>query len=472
MEASKRFQIRHNVTFRILDKFTGKLIHEHKGHNTATNTMLEGIGHYLIGEGVLRQGYSMLSDFIPRYISLGTMGLRNQDQDSSRLPIGISGHNYTGDEETDFDNYMKERPGYGSDGYSSEYNNNRPYFGLGPAFSCFSTEVSYYKGDITYYKGVAYEAKSNMIVDPDQGIHNYWNSDQWKVASSSEQPTCYELITPGFPRQEITFRDVLPEYESEHAKTINVVFSAMIPSGAINEFVDASKDYVFITEAGLWSEKDFVSKSASVNGLVAGYRVVPPNPVNWYMKASDVPDNAAISYLIEQGIVNPTDAQIASAKRTLSAQNRQILKEQVLRVERDQVVQVIWKIEIGNLDDTGGDVVLSYIPESIEDKLNEIYELIGKKVIYAENVVIASSKWTTGGPSGYPYAARINISGVDQTYFPMVQFSDTDQVSFNFCPYATSSAGAVTIYCSTRPSRTITLPIIMCSQGTKVDART
>ena len=57
METSEKFRIQHNVTIRIYDKSTGKLVREHTGHNTATNTLIEGIGHYLAGEGVLRQGY-------------------------------------------------------------------------------------------------------------------------------------------------------------------------------------------------------------------------------------------------------------------------------------------------------------------------------------------------------------------------------------------------------------------------------
>ena len=37
----------------------------------------------------LNPGFSMLSNYVPRYISLGTMGLINQEQDSYGLPAGI-----------------------------------------------------------------------------------------------------------------------------------------------------------------------------------------------------------------------------------------------------------------------------------------------------------------------------------------------------------------------------------------------
>ena len=350
MKPYNEFQVNHNVTFRVLDKTTGKLIQQHTGHNTATNTMLEGIGHYLAGEGVFNQGYYMLADYAPRYISLGTMGLRNQDEDSSGLPTGISGSTYTGSETTDFTNYINERPGYGSDGYSRAYNNNRPYFGLGPAYTSYSVTESYHRGDVVYYNGVAYQADSDIIIDPDSGIYNYWDSTKWSVAPNSKQPTCYELISPSAPRVEISYREVVPEYEAELEKTIDVIFSAMISTSALAEFRTSNKDYIFISEAGLWSTKEYQPDGSGVNGLVAGYRIAPPSRSNWYMSANSVPDSVAITYLRSQGITNPSSSQIISAKSTLAILNRAELKKQILRVERDQVVQVIWKIQIGNVD--------------------------------------------------------------------------------------------------------------------------
>lgn len=464
--------MKHNVTIRVLDKTTGKVIQEHKGHNTATNTMIEGIGHYLAGAGVLRQGYSMLSDYIPRYISLGTMGLRNQDEDSEGLPAGISGAEYTGDEGEDFTSFLNERPGYGSDGYDVVYNNNRPYLGLGPAFTSFSINKSYYQGNIAYYNGVAYVAQEDMIVDPDTGVYNYWNPDnnKWAVAPESEQPTCYELISPEFPRVDISFRDVVPEYESEHMKTVDVVFSAMISTGALAQFRDSGKDYIFITEAGLWSDKEYRENNVGNNGLVAGYRVAPPSKINWAMKAEDVTRESAIIYLYERGIENPTDEQIEIAKRYVAEDNRNILKHQVLRVERDQVVQVIWKIEIGNADSIE-EVHMSYIPGDIEQRLEALERLIESKAIYAENIYVSSNRWSRSSDlADYPYAAIVTMNGVDSTYFSVVQFSDEDTQSFDLCPTSRAGTGRVTIYCKTAPNRTIYIPIIMCSQSTRVSA--
>ena len=89
LEAGKNLGISHNLSINVLDQRTGKILHSHEGHNCATNSMLLGIAHYLSGDGVLNQGYEMLKNYVPRYISLGTMGLFNQDEDASGLPEGI-----------------------------------------------------------------------------------------------------------------------------------------------------------------------------------------------------------------------------------------------------------------------------------------------------------------------------------------------------------------------------------------------
>ena len=81
--------MRHNVSFRVIDEVTGELVQEHIGHNMATNSMLMGIAHYLTGDGVFNQGWSMLQQYVPQYISLGTMGLINQFEDENHLPDGI-----------------------------------------------------------------------------------------------------------------------------------------------------------------------------------------------------------------------------------------------------------------------------------------------------------------------------------------------------------------------------------------------
>ena len=257
-----------NVYIRVLDSRSGIVLSEHQGHNSATNSMLLGIAHYLKGDGVFNQGHEMLSAFVPKYISLGTMGLINQDADSNGLPAGIGVSETKNPGESDeeyeirrFKEYMEQVPGYGADGYNSAQNNGRAYFGLGPMFN--------------------------------------------------ETAVKCELISATFGRSPITYRSILPEAQSELPETIDIVFSAMVSTGALAQF-RGDNDYVFVTEVGMWSKKQWVDNSQ--NGLLAGYRIVPPNSDNY-------------------------DMNIAA--------NRQILKQNILRVGKNQVVQIIWKIQLG-----------------------------------------------------------------------------------------------------------------------------
>lgn len=263
--------IEHNVSFRVLDAATGKLVREYTGHNQATNSMLIGIAHYLKGDGVLNQGTSMLSAFVPQYISLGTMGLINQDEDNEGLPAGLGVGTVADSEEKRLTAYMYQKPGYGADGYDANQNNNRHYLGLGPVFGTIN----------------------------DKSVN------------------C-ELISKTFPRAPITYRQIVTETESELPETVDVIFSAMISTGALKQFREDGKDYIFITEAGLWSQPYY--NSSGNNGLLAGYRIVPPDKENWDMTISE---------------------------------NRRILKQNVIKVNKNQVVQIIWKIQIGSRDALG-----------------------------------------------------------------------------------------------------------------------
>lgn len=268
---AKRLGVKYNVSFKVIDQISGNVVSEHVGHNSATNSMLVGVAHYLLGDGLYNQS-SMLEDFIPKYISLGTMGLSSQEADAEGLPTGIGESGST--EEELFIDYMDKLPGFGADGYDSHENNGREYFGLGPMFADRPDETKTIK--------------------------------------------C-ELISTTFPRSQITFRDVLPESQSTTPKTIDVVLSAMISTGALKQFREPDKDYIFITEAGLWSSKTW--DDSGENSLLAGYRIIPTNSDNWDMS---VPEN------------------------------RQILKESILRVGKNQVVQVVWKLELGSVDDLVG----------------------------------------------------------------------------------------------------------------------
>lgn len=336
LELSKRLPMQHNVSIRVLDASTGDVVSEHTGHNAATNSLLTGIAHYLTGDGVLNQGYDMLGAYLPKYISLGTMGLLNQDQDDDGLPTGIGETDYSDtqykhlsdadmkklkywDDETNqrkypegiepdmlvteedneclrFLDYMSQSPGYGADGYDENLNNNRKSLGLGPV-----------------YGSISINDKNESVV----------------VTNNCE------LISDTFPRASISFRDIVPETEAELAKTIDVVFSAMVATGALKQFRETYKDeegnevqrpYIFITEAGLWSRPDWID--GGDNGLLAGYRIGPTDDKKQDMHIKE---------------------------------NRDVLRSQIIKVGINQVVQVIWKIQLGSIDQYTGDTLDSVL---------------------------------------------------------------------------------------------------------------
>ena len=316
-EIAKNLKVYQNVSIRVLDATTGKVVQEHCGHNSATNSMLLGIGYYLIGNGVFDQASSTLSRYLPRYMSLGTMGLDNQNYDSNNLPIGI----------TDAITYMAEVPGFAADHSSDniEDNNNRPWFGLGYPYDNFDVNDAYAIGDIVYRRGNKYVC---ITATGPSG----WNDSAWELdLDGSRNSPWHELVSPTFPRVPISFREVIPSKDAETKRTIDVVFSAMISVGALAQF-RGNNDYIYISEAGLWNSPTWVG--GAYNGLIAGYRIVPPDKTNWDMS---IPENV------------------------------EILKSNILRVGKNQVVQVVWKIQLGALDELqsiGGIVEWNVSPDT------------------------------------------------------------------------------------------------------------
>lgn len=272
LDIARNLGLRDNVCIRVIDQTTHKVVSEHVGHNAATCTLLTGIGHFLMGEAL--SGGQILSDWTPQYISLGTMGLFNQEQDSEGLPRGVGDvEDMHEDEETRFTRYLEKCPGFGSDGYDGSLMNDRAFAGLGYPFN--------------------------------------GGPDLPSVLS----PINCELISPTFPRSRITYRQCPPESRSETPKTIEVIFSALISTGALAQFRDPGNNYIFISEVGLWSSATY--KLSGLNGLLAGYRLCPPDKDDWDMS-------------------NP--------------ENRHKLKESILKVGTNQVVQVIWKIQLGAIE--------------------------------------------------------------------------------------------------------------------------
>ena len=310
--AARNMAIEHNVTFQVIDLETQQVVQQHEGHNAATNTLLTGIAHYLVGDGILNQGYDMLSRFLPRYISLGTMGLISQDCDERGLPIGLGGYDdtlddtqyYTDPQTNRLCHYISECPGFGADGYDANENMNRPYFGLGLQFS---------------------------------------------EREQTETINC-ELINDQYPRVAISYRDIVPESRAEIPKTLDIIYSAMISTGALAQFREEGRDYIFITEAGLWTNKTY--DTSGENGLLAGYRIAPPNQDEWdfgtYIEGTY--DEEGDELVPPHYELDPLDYNHAQQQ----AKNQQTLLKNVLRVGKNQVVQVIWKIQIGGLEQLGG----------------------------------------------------------------------------------------------------------------------
>lgn len=267
LEIAKNLGLKYNVTVRVIDEPSGKVVQEHIGHNAATNTLLTGIGQFLLGGATTGAG-ELLLDWIPQYISLGTMGLYNQEEDEEGLPAGVGDINL-GDEALTFTDYMKHTPGFGSDGYDLSLMNGREYPGLGPDFEHKPTDLTV---------------------------------------------KC-ELISPTFPRSKITYRQIVPESRAEYPKTIDVVFSALVSTGALAQFREPGKKYVFISEVGLWSKPTWVETGN--NGLLAGYRMAPPDKENWDMY---VPEN------------------------------RRLLKSNIIKIGVNQIAQIIWKIQLGAIE--------------------------------------------------------------------------------------------------------------------------
>lgn len=90
---------------------------------------------------------------------------------------------------------------------------------------------------------------------------------------------------------------------------------------------------------------------------------------------------------------------------------------------------------------------------------------LGNLILCGTGKQVTSSKWSSSGEEVYLYKADVAMTGVDSSYFPLVQFNDADINSFEFSPKTTPKTNAVTIYCKTKPNRTITIPNIICFKG-------
>lgn len=460
LDILKRLDLKQNVTIRVIDEPTGNVVQEFVGHNAATNSMLTGIAHYLMGDGVLNQGSDTLMLWVPQYISLGTMGLTSQDSETITVddnefivPAGlgytpVAPESATAEEkelnaQLRFSEYINQAPGFGADGYDNNANNDREWFGLGYPYSLRPSKLTqdfYDAGSAEYVLTSAplTEDKESIIsvtVYPDgvinQDLHDTSvvrsvlsvndydialnDNNEWVLSltngasytgriaviytvASADAINCElikakienDQIVPLTRRSKITYRNLVPEIASEVPNTLDVVYSALISTGALKEF-RGDRDYIYITEAGLWS-KSYYSDSGD-NGLLAGYRLMPSDDeasevgVQDIFKGDGETDSfefskhalAITSVTIDNELVTnynldtstnsivfiddipAADSNIIVVYQTTSSwkdmtveANRQKVQRSIIRVGVNQVVQIIWKVQLGGLEQLNG----------------------------------------------------------------------------------------------------------------------
>ena len=450
LDIIKRLDIQQNVLIRIMDEATGEVIQEHSGHNAATNSLLTGIAHYLMGEGVLNQGKDTLSLWVPQYISLGTMGLTSQEseelEDGSIVPRDLGYTPVAPDDATGSEKYLNDKlrfmeyinqtPGFGADGYDDNSNNNREWFGLGYPYSLKPSAIKqdFYTWDGTatsftlsttptsivsvtlYPDGEVNQDTSDTeverIVLPDNtysisgdsiNLDAYVTPSGTRVAviytyDSKDAANCelvmakidkYNNIVPLTERSGITYRDMVPEFNSEIPNTLDVVYSAMISTGALKEY-RGDRDYIYITEVGLWSNSTY--NDSGDNGLLAGYRIVPSNfdVGEDGVEQQFTGDGTRVSFVLNQTaldiisvtingteVINyaldkPNNTLIFATapasganiivlyKTTYSwmdvgiKSNREAIQKSIIRLGVNQVAQIVWKLQLGGLEQLNG----------------------------------------------------------------------------------------------------------------------
>lgn len=459
LDIIKRLDVKQNVTIRVIDEPTGKVVQEHVGHNAATNSLLTGIAHYLMGDGVLNQGSDMLSNWVPQFMSVGTMGLTSQDA-VDYLPVGIG---YTPvapesataeekqlNEQLRFEEYVNQTPGFGADGYDSNDNNNREWFGLGYPYSDKPDKLvqDFYDAGQTEYiltnEPITQDKESiiSVTVYPggvvNQDLHDtsivrmVLSSEDYEVAMndnneyvlsitngssysgriaviytvySTEAVNC-ELITSNVLRSKITYRNIVPEVQSEIPNTLDVIYSAFVSTGALKDY-RSDNDYIYITEAGLWS-KPYYNNSGD-NGLLAGYRIMPTDDeaAEVDKQQSFTGDGVTLAFTLDElalGVVSATIDNVVVTEYNLDMQTNQIVftdvpeaganilvvykttnswkdmskpenrlkvQENIIRIGKNQVAQIIWKLQLGGLEQLNG---LRYIyPSQYPEEVWEVW---------------------------------------------------------------------------------------------------
>ena len=452
LDIIKRLDVKQNVTIRVIDEATDKVVQEHVGHNAATNSMLTGIAHYLLGDGTLNQGSDMLMSWVPQYISVGTMGLTSQESEpyyDDELGMDVivpadvgttlnAPANATPEEKSlnatlRFTEYLNQCPGFGADGYDENTNNNRKYFGLGLPYDerPAPKKQDFFDGDgnnrqftlstvptsivdITVYPdGVVNQNMHDINVKREvipfdkysfEGSVVTINSNYPAPAADSRLAIIYtidskeasvcELIDSTAIRSKITYRGIIPEVQSEIPGTLDVIYSAFISTGELAKY-RGDKDYIYITEAGLWSKPSYTG--GGDNGLLAGYRIMPSDDEVNTLGVEDQfnADGVTTSFVLSKSAiqidsvtlnnveVSPSEYNIDQSTNSIEfinsapasgkiiviyrtgdtsgtwkdmsiSDNRHLVQKSIIRVGKGQVAQIIWKLQLGGLEQLDG----------------------------------------------------------------------------------------------------------------------
>lgn len=451
LEIAKRLDLKQNVTIRVIDEATNKVVQEHVGHNAATNSLLTGIAHYLLGDGTLNQGSDMLTSWVPQYISLGTMGLTSQDSETYyddeldmevTVPLGIGTTLVAPDSATPeekrlnaelrYSEYLNQTPGFGADGYDENTNNDRKYFGLGLPYDDkpIMQKQDFFTGngdnriftlthkpiaisEITVYPDgvINQDTHDTTVVRETITAENYTFDGLQVIISpdypapvansriaiiyeidSSEAAIC-ELIDATSLRSKIGYRNIVPEVQSEIPGTLDIIFSAFVSTGELAKY-RGDNDYIYITEAGLWSKPSYTS--GGDNGLLAGYRIMPSDDEVNTLGVEDqftsdgtttefvltrpaiqvdsiTLDNVVVSkgdYIFDE-TTNAVEFENAPAAGNLIviyrtgdpsgtwkdmtiSDNRRLVQKSIIRIGQGQVAQIVWKLQLGGLEQLDG----------------------------------------------------------------------------------------------------------------------
>ena len=344
-----------------------------------------------------------------------------------------------------FTEYLNQCPGFGADGYDENTNNDRAYFGLGLPFDDMPTPKTqdFFSGDgdnrqftlssvptsivdVTVYPdGVVNQDMHDTTVVREVIPADKYSFDGMVVTINSNYPapaagsriaiiytidskeasTC-ELIDSTSLRSKITYRGIIPEVQSEVPGTLDVIYSAFISTGELAKY-RGDRDYIYITEAGLWSKPSYTS--GGDNGLLAGYRIMPSDDevntlgvddsftgdgeVNYFVLSRPAIqidfitiNNIVVSksgYTLDETenrvvfdtapaagsniiIVYRTGDMSGTWKDMSISENRQLVQKSIIRIGKGQVAQIIWKLQLGGLEQLNG---LRYIypPQYPED---------------------------------------------------------------------------------------------------------